>query len=123
MFSAVSQSVALQGHVVLTDFGLCKEGMNGRETTSTFCGTPEVRISTSPLVVPGVVPTGTCVYLVVVPTGTWCVPGCSTCCVTGCSTYRYLLCPVLVPVVSCCSTYRYLLCPVVVPTGTCCVLL
>ncbi|KAK2148007.1 hypothetical protein LSH36_521g00004 [Paralvinella palmiformis] len=30
-----------KGHVVLTDFGLCKEGIKGRETTSTFCGTPE----------------------------------------------------------------------------------
>ena len=32
----------LQGHVVLTDFGLCKEGVEPEETTSTFCGTPEV---------------------------------------------------------------------------------
>ncbi|XP_053571751.1 serine/threonine-protein kinase Sgk2 isoform X3 [Bombina bombina] len=30
-----------EGHVVLTDFGLCKEGMEPEETTSTFCGTPE----------------------------------------------------------------------------------
>ncbi|XP_048832792.1 serine/threonine-protein kinase Sgk3 [Brienomyrus brachyistius] len=30
-----------QGHVVLTDFGLCKEGMGLADTTSTFCGTPE----------------------------------------------------------------------------------
>ncbi|XP_013772600.1 serine/threonine-protein kinase Sgk2-like [Limulus polyphemus] len=30
-----------QGHVVLTDFGLCKEGLRGKDTTSTFCGTPE----------------------------------------------------------------------------------
>uniref|UniRef100_A0A914I8G4 Uncharacterized protein n=1 Tax=Globodera rostochiensis TaxID=31243 RepID=A0A914I8G4_GLORO len=29
------------GHVVLTDFGLCKEGIKMKETTSTFCGTPE----------------------------------------------------------------------------------
>ncbi|XP_022448072.1 serine/threonine-protein kinase Sgk2 isoform X2 [Delphinapterus leucas] len=29
------------GHVVLTDFGLCKEGVEPEETTSTFCGTPE----------------------------------------------------------------------------------
>ncbi|XP_066529689.1 serine/threonine-protein kinase Sgk2b [Hoplias malabaricus] len=29
------------GHVVLTDFGLCKEGIVGRATTKTFCGTPE----------------------------------------------------------------------------------
>ncbi|XP_061066018.1 serine/threonine-protein kinase Sgk2 isoform X3 [Eubalaena glacialis] len=30
-----------EGHVVLTDFGLCKEGVEPEETTSTFCGTPE----------------------------------------------------------------------------------
>ncbi|GAB1610044.1 serine/threonine-protein kinase Sgk1-like isoform X4 [Argonauta hians] len=30
-----------QGHVVLTDFGLCKEGIEGMGTTTTFCGTPE----------------------------------------------------------------------------------
>nr|XP_015220139.1 PREDICTED: serine/threonine-protein kinase Sgk2 [Lepisosteus oculatus] len=30
-----------QGHVVLTDFGLCKEGIEPEGTTSTFCGTPE----------------------------------------------------------------------------------
>ncbi|KAM7326939.1 hypothetical protein ACRRTK_013306 [Alexandromys fortis] len=29
------------GHVVLTDFGLCKECVEPEETTSTFCGTPE----------------------------------------------------------------------------------
>ncbi|KAM9059424.1 serine/threonine-protein kinase Sgk2 isoform 4-T5 [Megaptera novaeangliae] len=33
-----------QGHVVLTDFGLCKEGVEPEETTSTFCGTPELEI-------------------------------------------------------------------------------
>uniref|UniRef100_A0A8C7H5S3 Protein kinase domain-containing protein n=1 Tax=Oncorhynchus kisutch TaxID=8019 RepID=A0A8C7H5S3_ONCKI len=29
------------GHVVLTDFGLCKEGMSVGGTMQTFCGTPE----------------------------------------------------------------------------------
>ncbi|CAB3365966.1 Hypothetical predicted protein [Cloeon dipterum] len=30
-----------QGHVILTDFGLCKEGLRDSDTTDTFCGTPE----------------------------------------------------------------------------------
>lgn len=30
-----------EGHVVLTDFGLCKDGLRERDTTNTFCGTPE----------------------------------------------------------------------------------
>jgi serine/threonine protein kinase len=29
------------GHVIITDFGLCKEGMDFSKTTNTFCGTPE----------------------------------------------------------------------------------
>lgn len=29
------------GHVVLTDFGLCKENMKSSDMTDTFCGTPE----------------------------------------------------------------------------------
>lgn len=32
-----------QGHIVLTDFGLCKEGLEDNGTTTTFCGTPEVQ--------------------------------------------------------------------------------
>ncbi|KAF8790759.1 Serine/threonine-protein kinase Sgk3 like protein [Argiope bruennichi] len=30
-----------EGHVVLTDFGLSKEGLAEKDTTTTFCGTPE----------------------------------------------------------------------------------
>ncbi|XP_068093563.1 serine/threonine-protein kinase Sgk3 [Hyperolius riggenbachi] len=30
-----------QGHIVLTDFGLCKEGISNSDKTFTFCGTPE----------------------------------------------------------------------------------
>lgn len=33
------------GHVVLTDFGLCKEGIKLKDTTNTFCGTPEYLVS------------------------------------------------------------------------------
>jgi serine/threonine protein kinase len=33
--------LGLDGHIKVTDYGLCKEGMFYGDKTGTFCGTPE----------------------------------------------------------------------------------
>ena len=33
--------LSASGHIMLTDFGLCKENLKFGETTTTFCGTKE----------------------------------------------------------------------------------
>uniref|UniRef100_A0A3Q0T4S1 Serum/glucocorticoid regulated kinase family member 3 n=1 Tax=Amphilophus citrinellus TaxID=61819 RepID=A0A3Q0T4S1_AMPCI len=40
-FYIAEMAILDTGHIVLTDFGLCKEGISQKDTTTTFCGTPE----------------------------------------------------------------------------------
>uniref|UniRef100_A0A8C9X9D7 Serum/glucocorticoid regulated kinase family member 3 n=1 Tax=Sander lucioperca TaxID=283035 RepID=A0A8C9X9D7_SANLU len=41
VYRYVEGLLRMHGHIILTDFGLCKEGISQTDTTTTFCGTPE----------------------------------------------------------------------------------
>ena len=37
--------IDIEGHIKLTDFGLCKRGMKSSELTNSFCGSPEYMVN------------------------------------------------------------------------------